>query len=213
MLEKEFLCACSKWISVSWWPVNGSGSSIWIKHGSFFSVCSCASLINSEICKLKPLFIRFCHEAAVRIPWQAPEDFLISTWFLSHGLWLWERQSELMLPQMRTIFAFLPYPVSGWRRDVDDQSPWQLPHLHSEQQGRVGHLLKLLPNELVLRRPLEILGFSYFVHKSQNLLSSLSSPGPAKRRGLEREGEMRLYDANTLMMKVKNLPGDEEPET
>lgn len=77
------------------------------------------------------------------------------------------------------IFLCSPYPVCRWWWDVDDQRPRQLLYLHSEQQGCVGHLLKLLPDKLVLRRPLEILGFSYFVHKSQNLLSGPPAPGAA----------------------------------
>lgn len=86
------------------------------------------------------------------------------------------------------VSLFLPYPVCwGWWH-IDDQGPWQLLHLHSEQQRCVGHLLKLLLYELILCCLLEIFGFCDFVHKSQNLLSSLSSPRPVKTglvRGVE----------------------------
>lgn len=75
-----------------------------------------------------------------------------------------------------SAFLFLPYPVCGGWWDVDNQSPWQLLNLYSEQQWHIWHLLKLLLNELVLCRLLEILGFSDFVHKSQNLPSSPPTP-------------------------------------
>lgn len=75
---------------------------------------------------------------------------------------------------------FSPYSVCWWWWHIDDQGPWQLLHLHSEQQRRVGHLLKLLFDELILCCLLEIFGFCDFVHKSQNLLSSLRSPRPVK---------------------------------
>lgn len=81
-----------------------------------------------------------------------------------------------------------PYPVCWRWWHVDDQGPWQLLHLHGEQQRRVGHLLKLLFNELILCCLLEIFGFRDFVHKSQNLLSSLPGPRPVKR-GLVGETE------------------------
>lgn len=83
---------------------------------------------------------------------------------------------------------FSPYPVSWRWWHIDDQGPWQLLYLHCEQQRRVWHLLKLLFNELILCCLLEIFGFCDFVHKSQNLLSSLPRPHPVKR-GLEEETE------------------------
>lgn len=82
--------------------------------------------------------------------------------------------------QLTSVFLCSPYAVGRRWWDVDDQSPWQLLYLHGEQQGRVWHLLKLLPNELVLRCLLEILGFGNFVHKSQNLLSGFSTPCPVR---------------------------------
>lgn len=191
------MCFCSKWISFPWWPVI---EAIWIKHGWIFSVQVFFLALHFLVVryeKLKPSSMRFCHKAASNQPLL---DFLGRLQrLLSHSLWLWREQIRLGQPLIGTVFAFLPDPVSGWRRDIDDQSPRQLLHLHSEQQGRVGHLLKLLPNELILCRPLEILGFSYFVHKSQNLLSGLSSPSPAKNgRGLEgQDSELLLYDAKT----------------
>lgn len=79
------------------------------------------------------------------------------------------------------ISIFLPYPVCWRWGHIDDQGSWQLLHLHGEQQRCVGHLLKLLLYELILCRLLEIFGFCDFVHKSQNLLSSLPSPRPVQR--------------------------------
>lgn len=84
--------------------------------------------------------------------------------------------------------SFSPYPVSWRWWHIDDQGPWQLLYLHCEQQRCVWHLLKLLFDKLILCCLLEIFGFRDFVHKSQNLLSSLPSPRPVKR-GLEEETE------------------------
>lgn len=109
---------------------------------------------------------------------------------------IWINTEGLLVPRSSSKAAaclFVPYPVCRGRRDVDNQSPWQFLNLDSEQQRCVGHLLELLLNELVFCRLLEVLGFGDFVHKSQNLPSSLATPCPVKR-GLEETKRQRLCD-------------------
>lgn len=70
--------------------------------------------------------------------------------------------------------ANVPNPVRGGRWDVDSQRPAAFLHLHGEQQGRVGHLLHLLLDELCLRGLLEVLGLGYFVHEPHDLAWSMA---------------------------------------
>lgn len=115
---------------------------------------------------------------------------------------IWINTEGPLVPRSSSKAAaclFVPYPVGRGRRDVDNQSPWQFLNLDSEQQGRVGHLLELLLNELVLCRLLEVLGFGDFVHKSQNLPSSLATPCPV------REDYRRRNDSACVILRVTIL--------
>lgn len=78
-------------------------------------------------------------------------------------------------PVHSSLEVNIPNPVRGGRWDVDSQRPAALLHLHGEQQGRVGHLLHLLLNELRLCSLLEVLRLGYFVHKTHDLAWSVAS--------------------------------------
>lgn len=99
---------------------------------------------------------------------------------------------------------FVPDPVCGRRRDVDRQRPRQLSDLHGEQQRRVGHLLQLLLDEVALCRLLEVLGFSDFVHKSQNLPSSLPSSRPVG----DDERRLRVWMLNQRLEELRLKPSE-----
>ena len=76
----------------------------------------------------------------------------------------------------------VPYPVSGGWGDVDGQHPPELLDLHGEQQGRVGHLLHLLLDELRLRSLLEVLGLGDLVHETHDL-ARLVAPQVSAEKG------------------------------
>lgn len=79
--------------------------------------------------------------------------------------------------------ALLPDSVRwGWR-DIHSQGPRQLLDLHRQQQRRVGHLLDLLFDELVLSGFLEVLGLGDLVHEAQDLAAGAVAPDVAQRRG------------------------------
>lgn len=77
----------------------------------------------------------------------------------------------------KAFFPHVPYPVSGWRRDVDSQCSPELLQLHGEQQASVGHLLHLLFDELRFCGFLEVLGLGDLVHEAHNLAGFVAS-GP-----------------------------------
>lgn len=70
---------------------------------------------------------------------------------------------------------YAPYPVGGWRRDVDSQRSPELLHLHSEEQRRVRHFLHLLLDELRFCGFLKVFGFGDLVHKAHDLAGLVTS--------------------------------------
>lgn len=93
---------------------------------------------------------------------------------------IYEHQdSHLVLHSRR----YLPYPVSGWRRNVDRQRSLQVLHLHGEEERRVGHFLHLLFDELCLCGLLKVFGFGDLVHEAHDLAGFVaSSPTLADQR-------------------------------
>lgn len=73
------------------------------------------------------------------------------------------------------VLLTIPYPVRRGRWDVDSKRPPALLHLHSEQDGRVRHLLHLLLDKLCLGCLLKVLGLGDLVHKAHDLAWSVAS--------------------------------------
>lgn len=69
----------------------------------------------------------------------------------------------------------VPYPVRGWRWNVDSECPAAFLHLHGEEQRRVGHLLHFLLDELRLSGFLEVLRLGNLVHKAHDLAGPVAS--------------------------------------
>lgn len=104
----------------------------------------------------------------------------------------------LMTQCKRRRLFYKPDPVGGGRRDVDSQRSLEVLHLHGEQQGRVGHLVHLLFDELRLCSFLEVFGLGDLVHKAQDFTGFMS----AHKSGFIKEKKQKRSE---LQAKLKSL--------
>lgn len=180
-----------------------------------------ASLLSSEICKLKLLFIRFCHKAASNQPLLDFLVLLLRIFSFPHGFWVtvYDFKRGRLNPRCHKLeLYFLSYQILS--------------------VGGGGTLTTRVPDSsctsTVSSRGVLDISSNFFLMNSFSValwkyldLAILSTnlkiffpvfPPPALQRG-KRIKEAGRPNASVWckyiraqMMKVKNLPGDKEPE-
>lgn len=88
--------------------------------------------------------------------------------------------ANILVQTEKVKVSTVPDPIGGGRGDVDGQSSRKLQNLNTEHQGHVGHLGYLLLDVVIFCGLLEVLGFCYLVHKSQDFPACASTCVPVE---------------------------------